>query len=96
MQTKDNKEIIFDKNKEAFIIKCPILILKHSISKVNGLLNEAKCSLEDIMENESNQEYFYKNESTYNHYCDIQDSFESIDSIEGDLFSLCERLENES
>ena len=83
MQTKDNKKVKFGLTNDL-----------GDIRKASSLLAMAKGILEDTLV--LNEDYFYQNDSTYNHQCDIQDAFEVIDSIEGDLDTLCEKLENES
>ena len=67
--------------------------IQNDIRKASSLLAMAKGTLEDTIT--INQEYFYKNDSTHFDQIEIEDAFEVIDSIEGDLDTLCEKLENE-
>ena len=94
MQNQDNKK---DFEMEIQTKNPPIeKQLKYAledIRKASSLLSMAKGTLEDTLF--FNVDYFYQNDSTYNHRMDIEEAYESIDSMESDLDSLCDRLENE-
>ena len=95
METQDNKkDLDFQIQTKNPPMEKQLKYAKEDIRKASSLLAMAKGTLEDTLF--YNQDYFYQNDSTYNHQCDIQDAFEVIDSIEGDLDTLCEKLENES